>query len=84
MINRHLLSGHRSNNNNPKETSIWSRLLSLDMYGKPVSLTFNGKEKIKTHFGAIITCLVSLALLIFGLNRWFNTLTNSSRYVPVH
>ena len=64
--------------------TITSRLLSLDLYGKPVSLTFRGQDKIKTPFGATITILLSIFLFIFGLHRWFSTLSNTVSYVPLH
>ena len=64
--------------------NISSRLLSLDLYGKPVSLTFQGQDKIKTPFGATITILLSLFLFIFGIHRWFSTLSNTVSYVPLH
>ena len=44
--------------------------VNLDLYGKPVSLTFQGKEKYKTTFGAMLTLLVSIFLIGFGTFRF--------------
>lgn len=35
-------------------------LKSIDIFGKPVELTFNNKTKHKTIYGAIITLLIIL------------------------
>ena len=63
---------------------ISNRLLSLDAYGKPVSLTFRGKDRIKTPIGAAITIFIALFLFVFGIHRWFSTLSNNVTYVPLH
>lgn len=36
-------------------------LRNLDVYGKPVTMTYRGKDKFKTTFGGV----VSLILLLF-------------------
>ena len=67
-----------------KDNTISNRLLSLDLYGKPVTLTFEGEDKIKTPFGATITIFLSIFLFAFGIHRWFSTLSNTVSYVPLH
>ena len=44
-----------------------SKLVSLDLYGKPVSLTFLGKEKYKTIIGACFSISVATILIIFTI-----------------
>ena len=66
------------------EKDISNRLLSLDAYGKPVSLTFRGQDRIKTPIGAAITIFIALFLFGFGIHRWFSTLSNNVTYVPLH
>lgn len=39
---------------------------SLDVYGKPVSLTFQGDEKFRTSCGGCVTLTVGLILVLFG------------------
>ena len=39
----------------------------LDMYGRPVSLTFKGNEKYKTPIGASLTVFVVTLLLTYAL-----------------
>ncbi len=35
-------------------------LIRLDIYGKPVQLTYKGKEKFQTLFGGLISLLIML------------------------
>ena len=44
------------------------------MYGKPVSLTFQGNDKFRTTFGATVTVIVSIFLISFGLFTFLNIL----------
>ena len=46
------------------------RCTSFDLYGKPISLTFQGNDKFKTRVGATITILVSIFLIGFGAFRF--------------
>ena len=56
-----------------------ARCLKLDMYGRPVQLTFKGNDKFRTRFGAIITILVGLLIGAFTL---FNVLKVSTPGTP--
>jgi hypothetical protein len=39
----------------------------MDFYGKPVTMTYRGKETFKTTFGGIVSlCLFALLLSVFG------------------
>ncbi len=56
--------------NTRNQTSIYraqNRCLRLDMYGRPVSLTFHGQEKFKTPIGSILTVTVITVLITFTL-----------------
>ena len=48
-----------------KETELKNRCLNLDIYGRTVHLTFQGKDTFRTNFGAASTIFVIVALLIF-------------------
>lgn len=41
--------------------SKWSFVKNLDIYAKPITLTYRGKEKFRSKFGGFI----SLAILVF-------------------
>ena len=56
------IKGHES-------SQITQKCLSLDLYGKPVALTFQGRDKYRTKVGALITLFVLVFLLSFGLYR---------------
>ena len=55
----------RKNDTNTKE-----RCLKFDLYGKPISLTFQGNDKFRTTFGATVTIIVTMLLLGFGTFRF--------------
>ena len=42
---------------------------SLDIYGRPVQLTFHGQEKIKTPIGACLTVIIVVVLLLFAVSN---------------
>lgn len=42
-----------------------NRFYNLDMYGRPVSLTFHGEEKFKTPVGVVLTISLVLFLCLF-------------------
>ena len=44
--------------------SLNSAITSLDFYGRPIQLNYNGNRKFKTKFGALLT-IISFALIIF-------------------
>ena len=46
-----------------------NRCTSLDIYGRPVQLTFHGQEKIKTPIGACLTFFIFSVMLIFALSN---------------
>lgn len=50
-----------------RRTNICNKFVSLDVYGKPVQLTFMGKEKFKTNIGACISITVAVILLLFTI-----------------
>jgi hypothetical protein len=41
--------------------SKWSFVKNLDIYAKPITMTYRGKEKFRSKFGGFI----SLAILVF-------------------
>ena len=49
---------------------------NFDVYGKPISLTFQGNDKFKTRIGATMTFLVFFLLLSFGMFRAQSFLRN--------
>ena len=48
-------------------TNFVNRLVSLDLYGKPVQLTFLGKAKYKTIIGAVFSISVVIVLFLFTI-----------------
>ena len=42
----------------------------MDIYGKPVRLTFKGADTYKTQIGATVTILAGMAVITFGLYSW--------------
>lgn len=48
---------------------VSNRCLSLDIYGLPVSLTFQGSDKFRTLSGTALTILLFLSLLGFGVSN---------------
>jgi len=78
-----------------KKSAISRFLRKLDIYGKPIQLTFKGKESFKTTFGGTVSLILLLLLLSvagYKLNDMIyknltvvkkNTLVSASNsYVP--
>ena len=54
------------------DAQMKNTFLNFDLYGKPISLTFQGRDKYRTPVGATITLLVSVFLIGFGIIRWLS------------
>ena len=50
-----------------KEGDVRGKCLSLDMYGRPVALTFQGNEKFRTPIGASMTIAVLIILVCYAM-----------------
>ena len=61
------------------------KCLNLDVYGKPISLTFHGSDSFKTRVGAIITIMAAVFLVGFGAFRLI-AYNNSKKivYIALH
>ncbi len=61
-----------------KRTSLISDLLkSVDLYAKPVGITFKGKQKFQTTFGGFISFVIALfvvSMLGYKFNIMFKRL----------
>ena len=42
----------------------------LDVFGQGIKFTVKGEESYKTCYGAILTVLIYLIVLVYGLNRF--------------
>ena len=51
---------------------LGGRCRKLDIYGKPVRLTFKGADTYQTSIGATVTILAGLAVISFGLWSWLS------------
>ena len=63
-----------------RQHPVQDKCLTLDMYGRPVSLTFHGKEKFKTTVGA---CLTISVVTILGMFTLFNMLKLNKLQQPI-
>ena len=57
----------------------WTFFKSLDMFGKPMQLTYKGQEHFKTTFGALLTILSVMGFLAY-LAVKVNILITHSQY----
>ena len=48
---------------------VKKNLRSMDMYGKPVELTFKGKQGFKTKFGGTISLLLLMFLVAISIYK---------------
>lgn len=47
--------------------SRWGFLKNLDIYAKPITMTYKGKEKFRSKFGGFISMMILLFIVIlFG------------------
>jgi hypothetical protein len=53
-----------------KKKQFWSGMKRLDIFGKDVTLTFQGKETFKTSVGTILTIIYTLALFTKSLTEF--------------
>ena len=67
-LNNHLQAKKFKTN----DLDIREKCLNFDMYGKPVSLTFQGREKFQTSFGATITVIVTILVVTFATSTFLN------------
>ena len=51
---------------------VLGRCRKLDIYGKPIRLTFKGADSYKTSVGATVTIIAGLAVISFGLYSWLS------------
>ena len=56
--------------------TISNGLRSVDMFGIPVQLTFNGKTHFRTPCGGVISIIIMLVFCIGGLSTIYESLTN--------
>ena len=48
-----------------RSSAIYNTFLSQDMFGLPVTLSFQGRNKISTDFGAFCTLAVKVLIIIY-------------------
>ena len=76
---------HKNNTRKWKtDRHIADKFLNFDLYGKPVSLTFQGNEKFRTSVGAVITIMVSIFLIGFGAFRWLSYTDANLSQITMH
>lgn len=67
------------------ETSVltrslkWSkeRVKDYDMFAKPVSLTYKGKDKFTTLFGGFVSLVIISAMILFASQRFLAMIQRS-------
>ncbi|CAI2363423.1 unnamed protein product [Moneuplotes crassus] len=55
-----------------------SKVNAIDMFSKPVSLTYQKKEKFTTFFGGIVTGMLILGLIAYGIQLSIQMFTRSA------
>lgn len=55
-----------------KSRFISRHLQKCDLYGQSAQLTIDGQEKKKSCFGGIITLIVMILVLVYGIFRFIN------------
>ena len=43
---------------------VYHKVRNTDMYGKQISLSYKGEEKLRTFYGGVISIMIMIALLI--------------------
>ena len=46
-----------------KKKSYWRFLKNLDIYAKPISMTYKGNEKFRSKFGGLISSMILLVII---------------------
>jgi hypothetical protein len=46
-----------------KKKNYWSFLKNLDIYAKPISMTYKGNEKFRSKFGGLISLMILLVII---------------------
>ena len=49
---------------------VFERFRKLDLFGQGVKFTVKGEETYKTCAGAILTIIIYMVVLVYGLNRF--------------
>ncbi|CAI2363116.1 unnamed protein product [Moneuplotes crassus] len=59
---------------------IWTKakVNSIDMFSKPVSLTYQGREKFTTFLGGILSVLLTIGFVSYGMQLSIQMLTRSA------
>ena len=65
-----------------KNLLLWihHKIRNNDMYGKQITFTYKGEEKLKTFAGGILTMLISIALTVTFCTSMYTLINrNNSR-----
>jgi len=68
--------------NHRKREALGSKVRKLDIFGSKINLTFKGNHAYKTNFGACMTMIVIIAIILYALLGISKLLTNE--IVGVH
>ena len=80
-----LMQGHMNSRQKWKShQQAKDKCLTFDLYGKPVSLTFQGSDKYRTRIGAVITVIVSIMLISFGVFRFLSMANENVQQISMH
>ena len=47
-----------------KYSSRWGFLKALDIYAKPITMTYKGKEKFRSKFGGFLSMLILIFIML--------------------
>ena len=54
------------------------KFVALDSYGVPISLNYRGRDNYKTRFGALMSIIMLIMLLVFAVNNGRQLITRSN------
>ena len=61
--------------------SLQERIITFDIFAKPVNLTFEGHEKFKTPIGAFFTFICSILVLAYSVFRFLPILSDHNTII---
>ena len=63
---------------NKEKTKSWKFLKNFDIYAKPITMTYRGKEKFRSMFGGIISVII-LMVIVFIFSYKMKEMVNRTK-----